>query len=82
MRFLDAALLVLADADRPLTTRGLTDVAMARGLIQSRGKTPEATMAAALYLEANRPTSRIRKISQPGPQRAVRGSVRWMLADR
>jgi len=73
--FLEAAVTILRRAKKPLTTREITEIALRRGLITTRGKTPEATMSAALYgapLE-----SRIRRDFTPGSRRAVRGSVRW-----
>jgi hypothetical protein len=49
MTFLEAAELVLRTAKKPLTIREITGMALRRGLIETRGKTPEATMSAALY---------------------------------
>ena len=80
MSYIDAALAVLAAADRPLTVAEITDGAVDRGLITPRGRTPEATMSAELYTEARRPNHRLAKIATPGRIRAVRGSVRWALA--
>lgn len=53
----------------------ITDEALAKGLIQTRGKTPVATMTATLY--AVPPDGPIRREFVQGAQRAKRGSVRW-----
>ena len=74
--FLEAAEAVLRAAKRPLTTREITDIALQRGLLRTGGKTPEATMSAALYgALADAP---IRREFAPGRRRAARGSVRWV----
>ena len=76
MTFLDAAEEVLRTAKRPLSAREITEIALSQGLIESRGKTPEATMTARLYTASvDRP---IRREYEPGRQRVVRGSVRWI----
>lgn len=78
MRFIEAAEEVLRGERRPLTAREITELALVRGLIDTHGKTPEATMSAALYgAPADSP---IRREFQPGRERAVRGSVRWIIA--
>jgi restriction system protein len=48
MNFLDAAYHVLQNAGEPLHYREITRRALSQGLIQSKGKTPEATMRAQL----------------------------------
>jgi hypothetical protein len=82
MTYLDAALQVLEAAGRPMTAREITDEALRRGLIAPAGRTPEATMSAALYTcsLANSGT-RLQRVFGPGPTRARRGSVRWVLTD-
>jgi hypothetical protein len=74
MTFLAAAEAVLRSAKRPLTAREITEQALNRRLIATSGKTPEATMTAALY-RARSP--HIQRSFAPGPTRAVRNSVRW-----
>jgi hypothetical protein len=74
--FLEAAEEVLRETGRPMTAREITDVAAKRGLIKTRGKTPEATMSARLYA-APRDAS-VKRVFRPGPTRASRGSVRWV----
>ncbi len=49
MTYMQAALTILAHAERPLTVPELTAVAMAEGLVRPRGKTPDRTMSSVLY---------------------------------
>jgi hypothetical protein len=75
MTFLRAAEEVLRDSKHPMTTAEITEVALHRGLLRTNGKTPAASMAAALYLApADGP---IHREFRPGRQRAARNSVRW-----
>lgn len=75
MTFLQAAEQVLRTAKRPLTAREITEVALRKGLLETSGKTPEASMSAVLYkAPADAP---IRREYRKGPRRAVRDSVRW-----
>ena len=80
MRFIDAAVAVLGEADGPPSAVEITDRAVSRGLVRPKGRTPEASMSAELYLEARRPSARVAKVVNSGRIRAVRGSVRWVLA--
>lgn len=75
MTFLEAAEKVLRSSKQPLTAREITDLALRRGLLKSGGKTPDATMSAALY--GARPDGPIQREFVPGTVRAKRGSVRW-----
>ena len=75
MTFLEAAEVVLRRAKRSLTVAEITEIALRRGLIHTSGKTPEATMSAALYRAPS--DGPIRREFEPGRQRAVRDSVRW-----
>ena len=79
--FLNAAVIVLSAAGRPLTANEILAEALARGLLQPTGKTPLASMTARLYThirDADHP--RVIRIFEQGSKRAVRGSVRWTLA--
>jgi HB1/ASXL restriction endonuclease-like protein with HTH domain len=78
MTYLEAALKVLRGSKRPLTSREVTDASIRRGLIVPVGKTPEATMTAALYT-ASQHRGDLTKVSEPGPTRARRGTVRWTV---
>jgi len=78
MTFLQAAEEVLRSTKRPLSAREITELALQRGLIQSVGKTPAATMRAALY---KAPASgSIQREFRRGRARAARGSVRWFYS--
>lgn len=80
LSYTDAALAVLESCKRPMTTREIVMEAIQRGLLQPAGKTPEATMSAALYTSVNKdPRSHIVRLHEPGPKRAARGTVRWTL---
>ena len=71
---------VLKRAKEPLTTREITNRAIASALLKSTGKTPEQTMSARLYSDVlHNPASRFRRIAQPGLMRAKRNSVKWTL---
>lgn len=82
MSYIQAAEAVLASVGRPLTTHELTEEAIRQGLLKPGGKTPEASMSAALYtaLQRNR-SGRIVRLSEPGSTRARRGTVRWTLSE-
>jgi hypothetical protein len=75
MTFLQAAEQVLRAVSEPLTAREITERALRRGLLSTGGKTPVATMTAALY--GLPPDGAIRRLYAPGRRRAARGSVRW-----
>jgi hypothetical protein len=78
MTYYEAALQILRSAGRPLTTREITDLAIAEGLIVSAGETPHASMARVLYLRVRNDPELV-KIDEPGNARAKRSSVRWTL---
>jgi hypothetical protein len=78
MTFYEAALQILKSSHTPLTSKEITERALERGLIVSRGKRPVATMAARLYMHLQT-DPRLVKVEDRGPARAKRGSVRWAL---
>lgn len=51
LSFKDAAQKILKNSDQPLSAKEITEIAIEDGLISTEGKTPEATMAAQLYLD-------------------------------
>jgi len=56
------------------------EAALAAVLLQHGGKTPEATMSAALYTHIRDVEgSEIVRVHEPGASRARRGTVRWTL---
>jgi hypothetical protein len=66
-----------------MTAREIADAALQRGLITTRGRTPEDTMSAALYRYIRDVKGAvIRREFTPGPTRAVRESVRWVISPR
>jgi hypothetical protein len=78
MSFLDAAIIILKETQREMTAKELADVALQRGLVTSAGKTPDATLAAQLYVRVREQSGGpLRKVAGPGASRARRGSVRW-----
>lgn len=48
-----AAATILREVQKPMHYRELTKIALERGLIKTRGKTPEATMNAQLIVDVN-----------------------------
>ena len=78
MSYVDAAVAILKAARRPLTVQEITEQALSKGFIKPGGKTPRASMSAALYLHVRdvRETH-IRRVFRAGPTRAARDSVRW-----
>jgi hypothetical protein len=80
MTFLQAAATILRTAKKPLTAAEITEIALRRGLIQTRGKTPAATMSAALYGAPK--DGPLQREFTPGRQRAKRESVRWTYDKR
>jgi hypothetical protein len=76
--YLEAALTVLEEVGRPLTSRELANLMVARGLVDRGGKTPGATVSAALYVACrDHRVPGLQRLSDPGRTRARRGSVRW-----
>jgi hypothetical protein len=78
MMYYEAAIEILKVAKRPLTVQEITDQAIETGLIAPRGKTPAATMSAALYVRLRNHPGLV-KLEDPANKRAKRGSVRWAL---
>ena len=78
MTYYEAALQILRSVRRPLTTREITDLAIAQELITPTGKTPQATMSAELYLRLPKNPELI-KLEDPVNGRAKPGSVHWTL---
>jgi hypothetical protein len=63
-----------------MSTKEIVTEALAGGLLQPGGKTPEATMSAALYTHIRDVEgSEIVRVHEEGISRARRGSVRWTL---
>jgi hypothetical protein len=76
--FLGAATAILKETGREMTASEIARVAIECGLVESSGKTPDATLAAQLYVHLrDHPHGPLKKIAEPGPLRARRDSVRW-----
>jgi HB1, ASXL, restriction endonuclease HTH domain len=78
MTYLQAAITVLEDSQRPLSTSEIMAEISRRDLIQATGKTPERTLAAALYRGIGK-HPRLRRDAEEGDFRALYGSVRWYV---
>jgi hypothetical protein len=78
--FLEAALVILREAQRPMTAREIVDIALERGLVRTAGRTPDATLGAQLYARVRtNPNGELVRVFEPGATRAIRGSVRWTV---
>ena len=75
MTYLEAAERVLGDAAQPLHYREITKRALQLGLIETKGKTPEATMGAQLYMAVKQQPTECRPDSAP-PGAGSSGSSR------
>lgn len=71
---------VLEEENRPMTTVEILNIAISRQYLKPTGKTPTATLSAKLYMDAKRSSPKVRRVSDDGPTRALRGSVRWSLS--
>ena len=54
MGLLDAAIQVLHKADNPMNAKDIVDAVLAKGLWSTSGKTPHATLYAAIIREINK----------------------------
>lgn len=83
MTYLDAAIAVLKASGKPMTVADITETALDQRLIRTHGKTPVASMSAALHVYTrNADTPEIRREFRPGGTRAARDSVRWLYVGR
>jgi hypothetical protein len=74
---------VLQASGRPMTEGEIAAEALRRGLLVTKGKTPERSMAAALYLaQRDDPDCPVKRVFEPGTNRARRGSVKWRVKAR
>lgn len=79
MTFVQASIEVLREASKPLTTREVADTVLRTKHVDSRGKTPLASISAALYVISKSPNNPgVRRLAKRGPNRAMRGTVRWI----
>lgn len=63
--FKEAAIKILGRFSEPKTAKEITNIAVEEGLIDTLGLTPEATMAAQIYLDINNnKTSSFKKVGR------------------
>lgn len=73
LSFSDAAYEILKQTNEALSSVELVDIALSKGLIETKGKTPEATMWSALYLERQRKGDKSRFV--------LIGKDKWALSE-
>jgi restriction system protein len=66
MQFKDAAYVILKKAGQPLHYKEIAARAMEAGLLETLGRTPEATMGSLLYTDTINPDSRFRRGDERG----------------
>jgi restriction system protein len=66
MQFKDAAYEILKEAGKPLHYTEITDLALQKGILDTSGITPHATMGALLYTDTLNDNSRFRRGDQKG----------------
>jgi restriction system protein len=64
MNFLDSAYQILKQVKEPLHYTKITQRALAAGILDTKGQTPEASMGSRLYVDTKRPGSRFRRVSR------------------
>ena len=79
MSLISAALLVLSEADRPMTVKEIASAIADGRLASTSGKTPVASISAQLYVASSEGRfPGLERTAAQGPTRARRGSVRWL----
>ncbi|MBN8582956.1 MAG: DUF2034 domain-containing protein [Anaerolineae bacterium] len=61
MQFKDAAFEILKETGKPLHYNEITDIALKKGILETAGQTPHATMGALLYTDTLRDDSRFQR---------------------
>ena len=71
MDFYEAALVILQENGRPMTAKEIIEEGISRGLIQTKGKTPESTMDVTLtrHLRRDFPVRLVRLGTRRAPMR-------------
>ena len=64
MTFLDAAYQMLKESGKPMHVRDITETAKRRGLIETKGKTPEATMSTQILYDDRRSGGRFVRLGK------------------
>lgn len=73
LSYTNAAYKILKNTNEALSSVELVDIALAKNLIETKGKTPEATMWSSLYLEGQRKGNKSRFIQV--------GKDKWALSE-
>ncbi len=73
LSFPNAAYEILKQTNEALSSVELVDIVLAKGLVKTKGKTPDATMGASLYLECQRRGNKSRFIKV--------GKDKWALSE-
>jgi hypothetical protein len=79
LSYVEAAVEILRSEGRPLTSQEIIKLAVQRDLLHLKGKTPNSTLQAVLYVGYRNQNFPITRLAQPGHTKAKRGSVRWVL---
>ena len=66
MQFKDAAYEILKEAGKPLHYNEITDLAQQKGILDTAGQTPHATMGALLYTDTIKENYRFRRSDEKG----------------
>jgi restriction system protein len=66
MQFKDAAYEILKEAGKPLHYNEITDIALKKGILETAGQTPHATMGALLYTDTLKENSRFKRGDEKG----------------
>ena len=73
----EAAYAILQRRGRPMTAREIVGIAVAEGMIETKGKTPHQTLHVDLYLENKRRESTNRPKRFERQERGYWGLVEW-----
>lgn len=73
LSYTDAAYEILKQTNEALSSVELVDIALTKGTLETKGKTPEATMGASLYLECQRRNNESRFVKV--------GRDKWALSE-
>jgi len=77
---IEAALIILKDQNKPLTARQIVEIALAKEIIETKGKTPASTMGADFYNENKRRIKKGLPIRFSNLGEGLWGLTEWGLA--
>lgn len=75
--FVEAAYEILKTEGAPLNTKNILEKALARGIVQTKGKTPQQTLWSSLYSENKRRLKRGEKARFEQQKMNVWGLTEW-----